>query len=632
MTIQCLRYRDISVLQVLLLPMAVSLITAVSLLLRMPLTAFQWWAGVSVVASLGILAKSPRDRMAGLALFAAALFIYWCITSAMLWPTGCDNCICYQPAALILKEGWNPIWAGTPQQVTESFGITADDFKLMHMIAVPKSTWYFNAAASFFCGEWGISPKAVILPLIAASLVCTIWRYLAGANKLLRISATIAIPLLALGYATPGLNIVAYVINASTIGLLANIAISLRTTPSNRLLTRTEMFVYSFWMATAKPAGIPPLAVIWCAWAVCKIAANMRNGKYFLRSFPLKRFALFALFVSVELASPVYSSWKDFGHPLYPNYTADPVRFPVAKLINDLSDENADASSMSHFERYVYAWISRDAVKFYRKHFCGQADFNPANSRWFPETTLHAPWSESPRTAVDMSILENHTRMWCQPYHLILLTMIFTLLVLGDSADRTCAIAIMGSLFAMPTVVLGYWGYTGWCFAAPLLLICRLPAMPRKHAAIRVASNLLICCVVLFITVYRGGRFVFEAAKAIDAKAAYMAFMEANPCATFTPDIRSHMALLKLRKRFIPRMHDIRIVPPDSEEASKCLSRFYDNSCNVDSSLEPAKHLDSTRFFAADTALPRCMAYPAYCLHEFFVTAPATLCKIATGR
>lgn len=213
-----------------------------------------------------------------------------------------------------------------------------------------------------------------------------------------------------------------------------------------------EMLLFSCWMMTSKQLGLLTCFVFWCCFAAVFL---WQTRAQFWQS--CLRLGAWGLLLTSALCficfAPYFTSARTYGHPLYPAYSGDSVRFPTYDITGDFRDRNADAQQMGHLGLFANAFLSARLTQRFYAWRLNQTDFRPRCRVW---------WQDDPRREACGSPLSSLPR--------VLYLTAFLLLCCAPNRDlRRLAWFALAGLFCIPTPYLGYVRYTPWIAALPIL-------------------------------------------------------------------------------------------------------------------------------------------------------------------
>ena len=419
---------------VLFFPVAVTVLAAVALLCGGRVAAWQWW--VATAAAFAWLAlwrgAGMRARLAACGAFAVVLAGIWVAAGCVVSPGGSDNAVYHLPAIRLLIEGWNPVYAPTPEALAASMGVEPWETRLWHLLSMPKGVWMFCAVAHLFTG----APFALLLPLWP-------FLFLAAAGQVWRLTrpmgwgARLAAVALLWAWAPAHGGITDAAVCLGGVGVLAAMARALAGERGVAL----PLVCLSFWMMVSKQVGLLACFVFWACFAAVLLWRARWAAVPRLAAFGGVLMALFL----VVCANPYLTSWRHYGHPLYPMVSADEARFPAHDLTEDFSICNADAQAMGHVGSFVNAYLSPWLAARYYEWRLGRGDFAPNRYVWWqtnPEACEAAPLPAGERWG--------------------LLAAFAAVALFGGRRLRFVWVAAAVGLFAFPAVYFGFLRYAPW--------------------------------------------------------------------------------------------------------------------------------------------------------------------------
>lgn len=467
--------------QVLVLPILAVLIASIGFVAGVSCAEWMWWGAVAGAACVGV----NRDRRAWLiasGCFAVTLLALWALTHAGVTRTWVDAQQYHLPAVRALVAGWNPVTTATPESLAAFLDLGEGDSRFWMMLAMPKSVWALNAVASFFThNAFNLFFPAYFLVLVP--VMCVVARAFAPLG---RVAAVCAICLvLAI---VPAYNVnVDTVVALAGIGLLVSMWRALRGESPDWL----ALFAFSFWMSSAKQTAALHCFLIWLLFLGCWL----RTRRDFGRVLALGAVLLVAW--AITSVSPLYTSWKNYGHPLYPCYTADSERYPEIDLVADFKVQNEDAARMGRIGRYFNAMVSADVTRWVYAKLTGKPDFRP-QAQFFSYNNS----DENPTTPTEPVV---KLAYW---------GMIVLVLVFGRKPERLILLLTLVVSLAVPKLMFGYLRYTPWLFWGWLLA---LHAVQTRFAEGRMISR---CVAPAFLVLWAVPFFsvVLNAAILIDLR------------------------------------------------------------------------------------------------------------------
>lgn len=484
--------------QILLFPVVVTLLAMTTLLCGGSVQTWHWWGAVALVCggALWLGRSSPRRTLVALLAFAAMLGLVWVFT--WLQPDrGWHDPVGYHlPAIRLLMEGWNPIYAATPEAIAETMGVNPSEMWFWHVLAMPKSAWIFSAAAAKFTQ----APMALffpIFPFLFATAAATVWRFF-GERKLW-------VRLLALGVLwaiTPAafFTLIDRIQALGAIALLAGMGCVLK----GRRPDWTALIVHSFWMASSKQIGAISCVLFWVLFSCAWLWQERQQVWPVVRRLACVAAVIGALLCVVGI-SPYLTMWLNYGHPLYPVKTTDEAVHPTVNIVADFYNLNADARAMGHLGSFVNAYISPSLAVAYYRWKLDRETFVPMGETWSQHGELGSPQRAATRIP--------------------LLICFAILLLLGGRLERLMGISLTIGLLLMPTVMLGYMRYIPWIwFSALLALHAATGVSPRiRWLGYGAVPVVIVALLPTFL------RTVTQASAQIDAAYAADRLLQARP-------------------------------------------------------------------------------------------------------
>lgn len=439
--------------QVLVFPLLVVLLACASFLFGGHCAAWQWWIAVTAVVLVPFVQKDHRRAALGAAgLFALLLIALKFVIPFFVWDSTerPDLPTCHLPMIQLLIEGWNPIADPTGEGVTASLGLDLWGMAPLHVAFSAKALAVFSAVAYTFTGD----PLALTFPLLVflwLGVLLTAVRTFRGFARLALVAALVfVLPMVA--WRMPVDLAMAF----ASCGLLLTMLDALR----RKECDWNALTAWGAWMATLKLNGALGLAVFAAAFAVAKIRKERGERKRWAVRFALW-IAAVAVVAGLVSWNPLGTSWRMFGHPLYPYRTVDAERFPVQDLAWDLQNGNDDFRTMGKAGRFAHAYFSpRATIALYRWNL-GRTDFEPDCEWWnlevFPDWRVRAA-------------------LW----------LVFAVLLFLP-AGRPLGIGGLLLLALVPDAMVGYTRYQPWLSA----LGCLAVALGAERAEERIDARLV---------------------------------------------------------------------------------------------------------------------------------------------
>ncbi len=321
-------------------------------------------------------------------------------------------------------------------------GVDLQEMNAWHVLFMARGTWFFNAAAySFTHSPFGL--LAPLFPFLFVAASGQLWRLLRPLPAWVRVLGVVLLFILA-----PSTTVlVDCVVGLAGVGLLCAMTRRLHHEPGTLL----PLFCMSFWMVVSKQTGILSCFVFWACFSVVLLFREKWQAVPFLAKMAGGLLVAFC----IVCASPYLTSWKHYGHPLYPAYTVDETRFPAHDITYDFRICNDDAKAMGHVGAFMYTYISPAVGRAYYNWKLGKTDFAPSRGTWWQNVKTANPTVPIPAT----------TR-WG------FLFAFATVALLGGRRVRFYWIATAIALFCFPTAYLGYPRYTPWLAGISISGIC----------------------------------------------------------------------------------------------------------------------------------------------------------------
>ena len=384
-------------------------------------------------------------------MFALLLVALRWLIAPLVWDSMVrpDLPTCHLPMIQLLIEGWNPVADPTAEGITASLGLDLWGMAPLHVAFSMKPLAVFSAVAFTFVRD----PYALTFPLLVflwLGVLLTAVRMFRGFARWALVAALVFV-LPMVSWRMPVDLAMAF----ASCGLLLTMLDALRRRECDWL----ALTVWGAWMATLKLNGAMGLAVFAAAFAVAKIRKERGERKLWAARLAAW-IGVVAVVAGIVSWNPLGTSWRTFGHPLYPYRTVDAERFPVRDLAWDLQNGNEDFRAMGRAGRLAHAYLSpRATIAFYRWRL-GRPDFAPECEWWklevFPDGRVRAA-------------------LW----------LMFGLLLLLP-AGRPFGIGGLVLLMPVPDAMVGYTRYQPWLSA----LGCLAVALAAERAEARIDARL----------------------------------------------------------------------------------------------------------------------------------------------
>ena len=368
--------------QVLAFPLVVILLACVTFFFGGRCAAWQWWTSVGIVLATPFVARA--DRRAGLVsggLFLvalAALFACVRLTRDSYWV---DAIAYHLPATRFLIDGWNPLEASTPSALAAAMSVDPAEMRVMHVLFIQKAVWIFNAVAFFFHGDvQSVTTPIEFYSFFMASVV--LWRVLDSWRRPFRLLAVLALWTFCAGHSSEfaGIASMAVVDDVTAMCVFALMAAMARDL-DRRTVSWDRLVPLSLLAVVVKAPGALACFALWTLFALVVLVRNRRG---FGRAFA--RFAVvavgIAVYFGVACASPYWTAYRDYGHPLYPLATVDEEKLPKTDFVADLNCGTADLDEMGPIGLFVNAYVSPSLAQGYYRRKLQREDFHPSCLNW----------------------------------------------------------------------------------------------------------------------------------------------------------------------------------------------------------------------------------------------------------
>ena len=370
--------------QVLVFPLLVVILACMSFLFGGRCAAWQWWLAVTAVVLVPFFQRDQRrPALWAAGLFALLQFALRFLLPPVFWDVmeGDDMSSCHLPMVQLLIEGWNPVSDPTIESIVASLGLDIWGMAPQHIAFMPKTLAVFSAVAYRFIGD----PHALTFPLPAflwIGVLLIALRLFHGFPKWALVSSLIGIlPLVS--WQMPVDLSLAY----ASCGLLLTMQDALRQKNTDwRALT-----IFGAWMVLLKPNGILGFFAFLLVFSI--LLFLQEKGRCIQLALRLaSSLAILALLSMLILWNPLVTSWRTFGHPLYPLRTVDAERFPVKDLTWDFNVGNDDFKKMGRAGLLAHAYLSPRATIAYYRWKLGKPGFKPDAISWahpeFPSSSV----------------------------------------------------------------------------------------------------------------------------------------------------------------------------------------------------------------------------------------------------
>ena len=469
--------------QILVFPLLVVLLACTSFLFGGRCAAWQWWTAVAAVIAAPFVRKDRwRAALGAAGLFVLLLFTLRCLIPPLVWDdTTCPDMPVYHlPMVQLLIEGWNPVADPMAEQITASLGLDLWGMAPLHVAFLPKTAAVFCAAAYTFVGD----PYALTFPL---PLFLWLGVFLAGirmfqgfARWAVAAAFVFVLPMVAWRmFADLALAF-------ASCGLLLAMQDALRRKKCDWL----SLTVWAAWMMNLKFNGVLGAFVFCAAFVAATIWKNRTEWRKWIGRFATFGSVLVLLW-GLICWNPLGTSWRTYGHPLYPFASVDAERFPVMDLTWDVKFGNADFLAMGKAGHFAHAYLSPKATVAFYRWYLDRPDFEPFGAWW--------SWHEFPTSAARVGL-------WL---------MFAVLLVLP--AGRVWGLSGLFLMVAVSNDVIGFTRYQPWLSAMGCLAMAlaaeRVDAMASRRL-VRLLSLLVLAGLsvsALFVAYRRFPRIEYKA-------------------------------------------------------------------------------------------------------------------------
>ena len=360
--------------QVLVFPLLVVLFACASFLFGGRCAAWQWWTAVAAVVAAPFTRRERwRAALGATALFALLLIGLRWLVPPFVWDSmeRPDMPAYHLPMVQLLIEGWNLVSDPMAEGITASLGLDPWGMAPLHVAFLPKTLAVFSAVAYTFVED----PLALTFPLPALLWLGVLLSGVRAFRGFARwaLVAVLVFVLPAVAWRLPVDACVAF----ASCGLL----LAMQDALWRRKCDWIVLTVWATWMATLKLNGILALSVFAAAFFVATVRRERGAWKVWTGRFAAWTAAV-ALLAGMVCWNPIGTSWRTYGHPLYPFRTADAERFPAKDLTWDVGSGNDDWREMGRAGRFVHAYLSpRATLAFYRWKL-DRPEFEPDCEWW----------------------------------------------------------------------------------------------------------------------------------------------------------------------------------------------------------------------------------------------------------
>ena len=510
----------------LIFPMSVVVLAFLAFCFGGHCAAWQWWGAVATTVACGFWRRTPREGVRAGLFFIGWLAVAWVGCGLAVAPNWFDEAAYHIPAVRMLADGWNPLYVSTPEELLRLTGFSASDFRVDHVLFMPKIVWVFSAVAYFFTNDV-LNPLVPILWFLVPTTLMRIWRSMDGAAIVWKILAVPLVYCLLFNSA----YVVDLVVQLAAIGLL----LSFEEVLSGKKADVLSLVVFSFWMMGAKTSGLLHGGFFWTIFLVVVLA----------RKLDWRPFAQVVATVSILLtlvcATPYLTSIRHYGHPFYPSYSFDERRFPVRIITEDfITGQNEDAASMGLLGRYVYSFVSPSLARTWYRRWLDKPDFQP-----YSANNCHYP---NDGDGTEPTRLGMRVAFW---------TSMALLLLAGRKSFRLIALMVVLGTAAAPLPLLGYIRYIPW-WLLPLLFV--YIDMTRGGGNRRRALACLALLGTFAIPPYTLPKKVGYTLKLVDERQLLMEILDGT-LSPVRPCWGQSLAQLKMMRREFPALAKGKLLP-----------------------------------------------------------------------
>ena len=489
---------------------------------------WQWWLAAAFAIATGFWRRPAREGIRAGLLFLAWMAIAWVGCGLAAAPNWYDEAGYHLPAVRMLADGWNPLLVNAPEELLRLTGFAPTDFRVDHVLFMPKIVWVFSAVAYFFTNDL-FNPLVPILWFLVPAVLMRIWRTMENAAIVWKVLVIPLLYCLLLGSA----YVVDIVIQLAAIGLL----LSFEEALSGKRVDVLSLVAYSFWMMGVKTTGLFHGGFFWTIFLVFAFVKKMDWR-------PLaKVVAGVSVLLAVTCSTPYFTSICHYRHPFYPNYTFDEKRFPVRDITEDfITCQNEDAASIGHFGKYVYSFIAPSLVRTWYRWRLQKPDFQPysANYRHHPNDG-------------DGSV---PTRWGMRFAFWVTIALLF---FAGRKSFRPIMLMIVLGIGVAPLPMIGYVRYVPWWLLPILFLYIDLTCDGGRR------RRMLACLVLLgafSIRPYTLPRRLCNTAKLVEDRLLLRQMLDGDrPFSPIRPTWPPSVAYLKMMRQRFPVLARAELLP-----------------------------------------------------------------------
>lgn len=368
--------------QILLFPLVVIFLACMAFFFGGHCATWQWWVSVGLVLVVPFAMRAGhRTGLVSGGLFLitlAVLFACVRLTRDSYWV---DAIAYHFPAIRFLIDGWNPLEAATPSALGTAMSVSSEEMRVMHVLFVQKAAWLFNAVAFFFHRDvQSVTTPIEFYAFFMAAIV--LWRSLDGWKRSFRLLVVLALWIFCAGHSSEVVGIMSMtVIDDVTAMCVFALMAAMTRDLVRRTVTWDRIVLLSLLIIVVKSSGALACFVLWALFATIVLVRNRRTFRPMFLRFAVAAVGM-TIYFGITCASPYWTAYRDYGHPLYPLATVDEEKMPKTDFIVDLNWGTEDMDAMGPIGFFVNAYISPSLARGYYKHKLQREDFHPTCSYW----------------------------------------------------------------------------------------------------------------------------------------------------------------------------------------------------------------------------------------------------------